>query len=75
MQIGEQNLARPHAVELGTERLLDLEDEIGAFPDRVRAFDDGGAGRLKGFVRNRAADPRPGFDDDFVPVRDKSRNA
>ena len=65
----------PHPVELGLERLLDLEHELGALPHLGRPAGYAGAGRPVGVVRNRAADPGAGLDDHLVPARRERRHA
>ena len=45
VQVGEQLLALAEAVVLGRDRLLDLDDQVGAGEHLVGGGDDGGAGR------------------------------
>ena len=47
--------ARPQQAELGRDRLLDLDDHVGAAPDVGGLGDDLGAGRAIGLVGDAAA--------------------
>jgi hypothetical protein len=55
MQVREQHLALAHPAVLLGDRLLDLEDELGAAPHVVRAVEDGGTGHRVVRVRDRGA--------------------
>ena len=68
MQIGEEDLARPHQRELGIQGLLDLEHELGPIPDLRRVLDDGRSGPGIGRVGDGAALPRPGLHEHLVVV-------
>ena len=71
MQVGEENLARPHPVELRIERFLDLQNQVGLFPDIVGAAGQSGAGLPVGAVRDGAADAGPRFNQHLVPAGDE----
>jgi hypothetical protein len=64
--IQRQALAEP--VELLRDRLLDLEHQIGAGPDRVGVRLDRGAGRDVLPIGDRRACAGAGLDDHVVPV-------
>ena len=68
MQVGEEHLPRAHPVELLSDRLLDLEDEVGLGPYVISAFEYASASRLELVVGNRRSQPGAALHRNVVPV-------
>src|SRR5262245_5968850 len=69
MEIGEQHLPGPELLALGSERLLDLHDQLGAGKNLIGIGRDLGAhGLVIGIGQARAQSRRP-LDDDLVAAR------
>lgn len=71
VKVGEQHLARPHAVELLLNGLLDLQDQLGTCPHVVRGGQHLGASRQEVLIGDRRAQPRARLDEHLVTVPDQ----
>ena len=74
VQVREEDQPFAEPPVLGLDRLLDLEDEVGALPDLVDR-DDARADALVVGVRERAADAGARLDRDLVAVVDQLERA
>jgi hypothetical protein len=68
VQVGEQDLARPHPAVLDGDRLLDLQDHLGLAPDLVVVIGDLGPGGDELLVSDRGPQAGARLDDHLVPV-------
>ena len=74
MQVGEEDLPRPHQSDFRFERLLHLQDEVGLVPDLGGCPGSRGARPLVGSVRDGAAPAGAGLHHDVVPMGPERRH-
>jgi len=68
MEVGEQHLTLAHAVVLGSDGLLDFEDEVSGPPDIVGCRQDVRARMDELLVGDGGPQPGSGLDEDLMAV-------
>jgi len=75
VQVGEQHLVRPKEAVLGSDRLLDLQQQVGLAPDVGSRLDDRGAGRAVVGIGDRGTGAGSGLHEHLVAALREVVNA